>query len=142
MWDIGGQKAIRPYWKNYFENTDGLVYVVDSSDEVRLKECTEELQSLLAEDNLKNVPLLVFANKQDLQFALDAEEILNTLSLMEIKDRTWTIQACSAVTKEGLQEGMEWLVKTISEKKWSTMPMNEKDIPYVFRDRKSDIRGV
>ena len=52
MWDIGGQKAIRPYWKNYFENTDGLVYVVDSSDEVRLKECTEELQNLLGEDNL------------------------------------------------------------------------------------------
>lgn len=117
MWDIGGQKAIRPYWKNYFENTDGLVYVVDSSDEVRLKECTEELTSLLTEDALKNVPLLVFANKQDLQFALDAEEIMNTLTLMEIKDRTWTIQACSAVTKEGLQEGMEWLVKTISEKK-------------------------
>jgi hypothetical protein len=53
---------------------------------------------------------------------------MNTLQLMEIKDRTWTIQACSAVTKEGkltpelmgylgLQEGMEWLVKTISEKK-------------------------
>lgn len=101
VWDIGGQKAIRPYWKNYYENTDGLVYVVDSSDEVRLKECTEELQSLLAEDNLRNVPLLVFANKQDLQFALDAEEIMNTLTLMEIKDRTWTIQACSAVTKEG-----------------------------------------
>jgi len=59
----------------------------------------------------------VFANKQDLQFALDAEEIMSHLQLMEIKDRTWTIQACSAVTKEGLQEGMEWLVKTISEKK-------------------------
>ena len=66
VWDIGGQRTIRPYWKNYFENTDGLVYVVDSSDEERLKECTEELQSLLVEDNLKNVPLLVFANKQDL----------------------------------------------------------------------------
>ena len=73
MWDIGGQKAIRPYWKNYYENTDGLVYVVDSSDEVRLKECTDELQQLLIEENLVNVPLLVFANKQDLQFALDAE---------------------------------------------------------------------
>jgi len=70
-----------------------------------------------------------------LQFALDAEEILNTLSLMEIKDRTWTIQACSAVTKEGLQEGMEWLVKTISEKKWSTIPMNEKDIPMMLGGR-------
>ena len=55
---------------------------------------------------------------------------MSTLTLMEIKDRTWNIQACSAVTKEGntiilifnglsigLQEGMEWLVKTISEKK-------------------------
>lgn len=79
----------------------------------------------MAEDNLKNVPLLVFANKQDLQFALDAEEILNTLSLMAIKDRTWTIQACSAVTKEGLQEGMEWLVKTISEKKWTDIYADE-----------------
>ncbi len=77
VWDIGGQKAIRPYWKNYFENTDGLVYVVDSSDEVRLKECSEELQNLLSEDNLKSVPLLVFANKQDLQFALEAEEVTN-----------------------------------------------------------------
>ena len=75
VWDIGGQKAIRPYWKNYFENTDGLVYVVDSSDEVRLKECSEELQNLLGEENLLNVPMLVFANKQDLQFALDAEEV-------------------------------------------------------------------
>lgn len=77
------------------------MYVVDSSDEVRLKECTEELGALLTEETLKNVPLLVFANKQDLQFALDAEEIMNNLTLMEIKDRTWTIQACSAVTKEG-----------------------------------------
>jgi GTPase SAR1 family protein len=49
--------------------------VVDSSDEQRLAECSEELQSLLAEEALVNVPLLVFANKQDLQFALDAEEV-------------------------------------------------------------------
>jgi ADP-ribosylation factor-like protein 3 len=75
VWDIGGQQAIRPYWKNYYENTDGLVYVVDSSDEVRLKECSETLQELLSEDNLQKVPLLVFANKQDLTFALDAEQV-------------------------------------------------------------------
>lgn len=49
VWDIGGQREIRPYWKNYYDNTDGLVYVVDSSDEVRLKEATEELQLLLSE---------------------------------------------------------------------------------------------
>ena len=39
VWDIGGQKAIRPYWKNYYDNTDALIYVVDSSDEARIGEC-------------------------------------------------------------------------------------------------------
>lgn len=81
VWDIGGQQAIRPYWKNYYENTDGLVYVVDSSDEVRLKECSETLQELLSEDNLQKVPLLVFANKQDLTFALDAEQVISSTSI-------------------------------------------------------------
>ena len=71
----------------------------------------------MAEEALAKVPLLVYANEQDLQFAVEAEEILNALKLSEIQERTWNIQACSALTKEGLQEGMEWLVKTISEKK-------------------------
>ena len=75
LWDIGGQKAIRAYWKNYLEHTDGLVYVVDSSDDMRLQECTEELTALLNEDELANVPLLVFANKQDLEFALDTPQV-------------------------------------------------------------------
>jgi len=47
------------------------------------------------------VPLLVFANKQDLQFALEAEEVVEKLQLADISDRTWNIQACSALTKEG-----------------------------------------
>ena len=102
VWDIGGQKAIRPYWKNYYDNTDGMVFVVDSSDEERLSECVEELTALLQEEWLEKVPLLVYANKQDLQFALEADEIMNTLQLMQIQKRTWNIQACSALTKEGL----------------------------------------
>lgn len=76
VWDIGGQKAIRPYWKNYYENTDGLVFVVDSSDEERINECYEELGSLLQEEGLSKVPLLVFANKQDLTFALEADAVM------------------------------------------------------------------
>lgn len=76
--------------------------MVDSSDEARLAECKEELLSLMQEEALQNVPMLVFANKQDLQFALDAEEVIGTLQLLEISDRTWHIQACSAMTKDGL----------------------------------------
>jgi signal recognition particle receptor subunit beta len=81
---------------------------------MRLKECAEELMSLLAETDLAKVPLLVFANKQDLQFALDADSVMESLKLMDISDRTWNIQACSAYSKEGLGDGMEWLIKTIS----------------------------
>lgn len=91
MWDIGGQREIRPYWKNYYDNTDGLVFVVDSSDDARLSEVTDELNMLLAEEALAKVPLLVFANKQDMQFALEAGEVMATLKLDQITDRPYNI---------------------------------------------------
>jgi ADP-ribosylation factor-like protein 2 len=50
VWDIGGQKTLRPYWRNYFEATDAVVWVVDSSDRLRMKDCKEELKGLLQED--------------------------------------------------------------------------------------------
>eukprot|EP00933_Yihiella_yeosuensis_P019073 TRINITY_DN15492_c0_g7_i1.p1 TRINITY_DN15492_c0_g7~~TRINITY_DN15492_c0_g7_i1.p1 ORF type:complete len:181 (+),score=57.50 TRINITY_DN15492_c0_g7_i1:78-620(+) len=110
VWDIGGQKTIRPYWSNYFEGSNALVYVIDSSDRRRLEESSTELAELLAEDKLAAIPLLVFANKQDLLQATPADEITDVLGLHNIKDRTWTIQAASAKSGDGLQEGMEWLV--------------------------------
>lgn len=116
MWDIGGQEAIRPYWKNYYDNTDGLVYVVDSTDDMRTEEASKELQGLLGEEQLNGVPLLVFANKQDLELAQDSGEIMEALDLEGIKDRNWNIQACSAFTKNGLSDGMEWLIKVIGER--------------------------
>merc|ERR1711959_525177 len=57
VWDIGGQKTIRPYWSNYFESSDCLVYVIDSSDRRRLEESGSELSELLLEDKLANIPL-------------------------------------------------------------------------------------
>lgn len=63
MWDIGGQKAIRPYWDNYYDNVSGIVFVVDSSDEERLAENLEEITALMGNDKLATVPMLVFANK-------------------------------------------------------------------------------
>jgi ADP-ribosylation factor-like protein 2 len=50
IWDVGGQKSIRPFWMNYFENTDGIVWVVDSSDGTRLETCKIELKRLLEEE--------------------------------------------------------------------------------------------
>lgn len=102
--------------------------MIDSADRIRMDECGEELQRLLEDDKLAGVPILIFANKQDLLTALPADEIEETLHLSLISDRPWNIQACSAsegegkhrsdvtsplLTAAGLQEGMDWLVETI-----------------------------
>lgn len=50
MWDVGGQKSLRSYWRNYFESTDGIIWVVDSADKRRLEDCRAELHTLLMEE--------------------------------------------------------------------------------------------
>ncbi|XP_031585423.1 ADP-ribosylation factor-like protein 3 isoform X2 [Oreochromis aureus] len=115
VWDIGGQRKIRPYWRNYFENTD--IYVIDSSDRKRFEETSLELAELLEEEKLATVPLLVFANKQDLMTAAPASELAESLRLHTIRDRMWQVQACSALTAEGIQDGMTWVCRNIKFRK-------------------------
>eukprot|EP00744_Colponema_vietnamica_P007381 GILI01010629.1.p1 GENE.GILI01010629.1~~GILI01010629.1.p1 ORF type:complete len:206 (+),score=48.25 GILI01010629.1:74-619(+) len=117
VWDVGGQRAIRPYWKNYFDGAEALIFVVDSSDRRRLEETTSELVQLLSEDKLAGIPLLVFANKQDLIQAVPANEIADLLNLHAIRDRPWQIQACSGKSGEGLEDGLEYIANTITSKK-------------------------
>merc|ERR1719473_1086342 len=66
VWDVGGQDKIRLLWRHYYANTQGLIFVVDSNDRDRVDENKEELHKMLAEEELKDAVLLVFANKQDL----------------------------------------------------------------------------
>ena len=90
------------------------IFVVDSSDDKRLTECNDQLKELLETEGLKKVPLLVFANKQDLNGLL-ADEIIQSLNLENINDRNWSLFACSALKGEGIQEGMYWLLEIISQ---------------------------
>lgn len=101
VWDIGGQSAIRNYWENYYDRTDGLVFVVDSSDDYRLDETTSVFKVLLAEPKLSKVPILVFANKQDKSDALQPNEIMDKMELTTITDRQWNIQASVATDGTG-----------------------------------------
>jgi len=119
VWDVGGQQTIRSYWRNYFEETDGLIWVVDSSDRWRLEDCKRELHSLLGQEKLAGCSLLVLANKQDLAGALSADEIAEVLELKNdqfTSGRHWEIHGCSAVTGEGLVEGIDWVVTDISSR--------------------------
>ncbi|XP_062506920.1 ADP-ribosylation factor-like protein 3 isoform X1 [Corticium candelabrum] len=113
---ILGQRKIRPYWRNYFDCTDILIYVIDSADRKRFEETGEELAHLLEDEKLQGVPLLVFANKQDLFSAAPASEISTGLQLHTIRDRAWQIQPCSALSGEGVRDGMEWIVKKVKKK--------------------------
>ncbi|GAA96052.1 uncharacterized protein L969DRAFT_103222 [Mixia osmundae IAM 14324] len=104
VWDVGGQDKIRPLWRHYFQNTQGIIFVVDSNDRERVSEAREELQRMLNEDELRDALLLVFANKQDLPNAMNAAEITDKLGLHSLRSRTWFIQSTCAVSGDGLYE--------------------------------------
>ncbi|KAH0566445.1 Arf GTPase arl1 [Trichoglossum hirsutum] len=113
--DLGGQTSIRPYWRCYYANTAAVIFVIDSTDIERLGTASEELSAMLNEEELRDAALLVFANKQDQPGAKGAGEISEALKLGELKDRNWSIVACSAVDGRGISEGMDWLVQTVQQ---------------------------
>ncbi|KAH8426044.1 putative ADP-ribosylation factor [Aspergillus melleus] len=131
VWDVGGQDKIRPLWRHYFQNTQGIIFVVDSNDRDRIVEAREELQRMLNEDELRDALLLVFANKQDLPNAMSPAEITQQLGLQSLTRRPWVscpsfwlsladrltlrqyIQSTCATTGDGLYEGLEWLAETL-----------------------------
>jgi ADP-ribosylation factor protein 1 len=136
VWDVGGQDKIRPLWRHCmflppprsparllivaradFQNTQGIIFVVDSNDRERISEAREELQRMLNEDELRDAMLLVFANKQDLPNAMNVAEITDKLGLHSLRQRIWYIQAACATSGDGLYEGLEWLSKAVQQQK-------------------------
>ncbi|KAK6009190.1 ADP-ribosylation factor family protein [Ostertagia ostertagi] len=115
VWDVGGQDKIRPLWRHYFQNTQGLIFVVDSNDRERIEESREELHKMLNEDELRDATLLVFANKQDLPNAMSAAELTDKLGLHNLRSRQWYIQATCATQGHGLYEGLDWLSNQLSK---------------------------
>ncbi|TNV70724.1 hypothetical protein FGO68_gene1264 [Halteria grandinella] len=113
VWDLGGQTGLRPYWRCYYQDTNAVIFVVDSADRERIEIAKQELELMLQEEELKGVPVLVLANKQDLPNALNDQEICNGLGLTAIKNRPWSLFKISAMNGTGLQEAFEWLVDTL-----------------------------
>ncbi|TGZ70176.1 hypothetical protein CRM22_003331 [Opisthorchis felineus] len=108
MWDVGGQNALRPSWSTYYAGSDFVIVVIDSTDRERLWIAKKELYKLLAAEELKKSKMLIFANKQDVNGCMSVAEISQSLNLTSIRDHPWHIQACCALTGEGLPQGLEW----------------------------------
>ncbi|XP_063599657.1 uncharacterized protein LOC134775967 [Penaeus indicus] len=114
VWDVGAQVKLRPLWKQYYQNTAALVYVVDSSDSGRLREAKEELEAILESDEMVWVPLLVIANKQDLPGALSVQQVSEGLDLQR-QNRPWHVQPTCAITSEGVYEALDWLAREVAK---------------------------
>ncbi|VEL30625.1 unnamed protein product [Protopolystoma xenopodis] len=109
VWDVGGQDKIRPLWRHYFQNTQGLIFVIDSNDRERIGEAADELNKMLSEDELRDAVVLIFANKQDLPNAMSVSEITEHLKLKNHRNRSWFIQTACATQGQGLYDGLDWL---------------------------------
>lgn len=138
VWDVGGQKTLRTFWRNYFEKTDALVWVVDSTDVARLQDCKNELDVILKEEKLVDASLLVLANKQDVEGAMSGREIAEALGLISVDSssgkssnngsdvlsgttsnsskRRWRVQKCSATTGDGILDGFEFITEDVGSR--------------------------
>jgi small GTP-binding protein len=116
IWDIGGQDKIRKLWNYYFQGSMALIFVIDSSDQNRMEEASEELHHLLNQDELNNIPVLIYANKQDSMNAIDASQMAERLNMYQIKSHKWFIQPTCATNGNGIYEGLDWLANELNKK--------------------------
>lgn len=114
VWDVGGQEKMRAVWGCYCERADGLVYVVDSTDPQRLEDSRREFERILKNEHMRNVPVVLLANKQDKPGALTAEDVTRLFKVKKLCcDRNWYVQPCCALTGDGLSEGFRKLTEFV-----------------------------
>eukprot|EP00195_Chlamydomonas_chlamydogama_P003266 CAMPEP_0202922060 /NCGR_PEP_ID=MMETSP1392-20130828/77724_1 /ASSEMBLY_ACC=CAM_ASM_000868 /TAXON_ID=225041 /ORGANISM="Chlamydomonas chlamydogama, Strain SAG 11-48b" /LENGTH=632 /DNA_ID=CAMNT_0049615667 /DNA_START=305 /DNA_END=2204 /DNA_ORIENTATION=+ len=126
MWDVGGCDKIRPLWRHYFVNTQGLVFFVDSNDRDRICEVKDELHRLLAEDELRDAAVLIIANKQDLANAMSLSEVEAALGVNAVRDNRAHIPhpihvvGCTMEKPQLFRDAMERFSKRMLEVKRNT----------------------
>jgi len=119
IWDVGGQDKVRPLWRSYTRNTDGIVFVVDSVDMERMEEAKVELLRTARFPENAGVPILVVANKQDLPGARDAAEIEKLLAMNDLSNagHLWHVSPACAIIGEGLDDAMDQLYQMILKRR-------------------------
>lgn len=117
--ELGGGDSVRKYWSHYFEGAEGVIFVVDSSsNDGDMDLAAAELQEALSHPSLRNLPLLVLANKEDVPGAHSTDEISKMIGLEAIaRNRNWHLQSCSKDNLAGARQGLCRLVTFICPEK-------------------------
>jgi len=107
------QEKLRPLWRHYFTNTDGLIYVVDCADRERVARAAAEFRTIINDPLMRGAGVLIFANKQDLPGALSTAELCAAFGMGDLRGRKWHVQGAVATKGEGLYEGLDWLAAAL-----------------------------
>ena len=113
IWDMGGQRSLRRKWEEHFVGADGIVLVVDSANQRRFDEVTEELSKLIENEDLEGIPICVLAHKQDLPNAEAPNDIVDRIGLREVASHDWRIYGTSTVTGTGIDTAFENLATLV-----------------------------
>lgn len=114
VFDMAGAKKFRTMWESCYKDAQGVIFVIDSSDVVRLCVAKDEIRLLVEHPDLKGVPILFYANKMDVPGAKGPQELVEELELNElVSDRPFNIFASDARRGFGIEEGIQWLQRAI-----------------------------
>jgi len=117
LWDLGGAPETRSFWKFYYQDTQAVIFVVDSSDVKLMEEVREELHRMLTEHELWDAPVLILANKKDKEPKMTPREITEHLQLFALTNRNWYIVDTDAKASDlsvaNIHSGLDWLVETL-----------------------------
>eukprot|EP00032_Breviata_anathema_P001227 JZ552080.1.p1 GENE.JZ552080.1~~JZ552080.1.p1 ORF type:complete len:184 (+),score=55.10 JZ552080.1:35-586(+) len=116
MWDIGGQQRFRNMWERYCRGVNAIVFVVDAADVAHIEDAKKELRDLLEKPPLKEIPLLVLGNKNDLAEAVPVEQIRQLMELDTIVGREVCVYSISAKSKVNIDVTLDWLTKHAKKK--------------------------
>lgn len=125
--DLGGGERIRDIWKNYLAEVYAVVFVLDSSDPNRMEENKTVLEHLVSDDLVQRKPVLLLANKQDIEGAMDEAKICDLLDLETLVNECKSpcrVEMCAAIhskpgrknIEKNIVTGFKWLLGIVNEK--------------------------
>ncbi|KAL8558563.1 ADP-ribosylation factor protein 1 [Nucella lapillus] len=129
FWDLGGQEELQSLWDKYYAESHAIIYVVDSSDRERIEESKAAFDKMVINSSLHGIPLLLLANKQDLEGCLSVEDVKHVFNPIPqvVGDRDCSTEAVSALRGDGVSEGINWLAECILRNVISRPP-TQRDI--------------